>query len=392
MRDLWLTRREAIKIDRIKKLLTISAATYSTFRRNACLEYNVTDNNDNRCSTPDFPNNSFTLELWFKPLSSAATKQVLFKFGDATPQIELSILNNGLTAKLWDAGIPTSLGYAGVSLSFNWNHVAVTYDNAVAILYINGIEVANAAIAGPLDSGSVFSHVAQSAVLTEQFIGRIGEIRIWNVTRTSEQVFQAFDNPRILNGGDTTGLVHYWKCNGVSVNGNGEEVDQFSAIRDINASSGKFVTEDYPPLIFGASFAAAEFSVSGLGYGLSFQFPVIKPDDTTGMLVVRWIDEDGEVQRRRFWDLDGVDIEPFPEIYLGEAVPEDFVLEWYNIDGQDELVVSEDIVLRISKCTAPTTSSDTTPVSAATMTENTELGTSYPLTFPLVFDQLQNYT
>lgn len=392
-RDFWQTIRAAIKVDKIKKSLTIPAASYPTFRRHGCLEYDAADNNDNRFSSSLATGTALTTEIYVKPESAAATKQTILKLGDdaVTPELEISLLNNVLTVKVWKGGVTTSITATGYLTPYSWTQVAVTYDNVTLKLFVNGVKVSSTALAGPLDVQSLFCRVCQTNAGVEQFIGKIAEIRIWSVARTEEQILSFYRNPRNVGMDDVTGLVDYYKCNGVLVDGTGREKNQVTPSQFINASQTKLISTDSPPLIFGASFAAAEFPVV-LTEPISFQFPVPIPDGCTGMLVARWIETDGTVQRRRFWDLEGVDIHPFPDVYDGEAIHVPFALEWWNVDGAETIEVPDDITLRISKCTKPTSSYDSTAVSAATLTEDTTLGEPYPLTYPLTFNTAQSYT
>ena len=390
-RDFWQTKRPVRPVDKLKKSITLPAATYTTFRRVACLEYNVADANNNFSIFTEIFTGTFTFECWIKPLSNAVTKQVILKHGDnaGTPQFEFSILGTTLSAKVWRGGIATVINTINTVFPFTWNHIAATYDSINFKLYLNGVQVATTPLAGPADFGQVFFHVAQSAASTDLYIGRIGEIRVWSVARTADQILNFYRNPRNAGMDDVTGLIHYFKCNGVTLVG-GNEGDQIDVVRTINASSTKFISTDGPPLIFGASYIAAEAEID-LGKSISFMFPVSRPDGCTGQLGVRWNDEDGVTQHRKFWSVDGVDINPPPLTYMGEEVTAPFVLEWWNIDGNETLEVPEDFVLYVSDTTSPTTSYDHTNIVAETPIIDTTLGEPFPWNFPLAFNSPQIY-
>lgn len=390
-RDFWQTLRAGREVGRLKQSITLPAASYTCFRNLACLEYGVADANNNFSTFGEVINTAFTFECWTKPLTTPASKQTILKFGDATPEFELSITGNTITATVYKGAVATNLTYSGLSLAFNWIHIAVTYNNVTFSLYINGLLMTSVALAGPVDTAANFFHVAQSAALTNLYIGRIAEIRVWNVARAAEDILQYFHQQRNAGLGDVSGLIHYFKCNGVSLI-SGDEADQINpGSITINASAGKFIEGDWPPLLYGASFIVAETEIT-LDVPISFQFPVIQPDGCTGQLAVRWIDSDGVVQRRTFWSLAGVDVNPVPAIYNGEPVETPFTLEWWNIDGVDTVDILSDLILYVSDTTTAQNSYDHTNIVAATPSMNTNLGEPYPLVYPLGFDQAQSYS
>jgi hypothetical protein len=77
---------------------------------------------------------------------------------------------------------------------------------------------------------------------------------------------------------------------------------------------------------------------------------------------------------------------------VGENLGSSFTLEFWNVDGANTTVLPQDYVLGISSCTNPTTSYDKTQQSAVTVTADSTLAKTYPLTpFPLVFNTQQTY-
>jgi len=103
-----------------------------------------------------------------------------------------------------------------------WHHIATTYDGAFMKIYIDGVlESALAASGnlygstGPLGIGYNYS------AANYPFIGKIDEVRIWNVARTPAQII-AFMNTAL--SGNETGLVLNYDFNNGSFNGNGQTV------------------------------------------------------------------------------------------------------------------------------------------------------------------------
>ncbi|MCD4735613.1 MAG: hypothetical protein K8R53_06185, partial [Bacteroidales bacterium] len=92
-----------------------------------------------------------------------------------------------------------------------WYHVACTYDGAVKRIYVNGEIVAHQALTG--DIGLNWSHVTigtSSAWPDRTFHGKIDEVRLWNVARTS---YEIKENMHMQFTGGEDGLVSYWQFN-----------------------------------------------------------------------------------------------------------------------------------------------------------------------------------
>ncbi len=91
-----------------------------------------------------------------------------------------------------------------------WYHIALVYDGAQATLYVNGSKV----VSTDKPAGRTFKlndaiHVAGSGAAWFVNACIFSELRIWNTTRTPEQLK---DNEYTVDP-STPGLLHYWKMN-----------------------------------------------------------------------------------------------------------------------------------------------------------------------------------
>jgi hypothetical protein len=96
------------------------------------------------------------------------------------------------------------------------HHVAGTYDGATMRLFIDGNQVASSNTVFALADANVDLYVGNSqSNPTRVFNGVIDEVRIWNRTRTQQQI-QSFMNselPQVYWATPDSGLVSYWRFN-----------------------------------------------------------------------------------------------------------------------------------------------------------------------------------
>ena len=96
-----------------------------------------------------------------------------------------------------------------------WYHVAVTFDGTTSKLYLDGIEIDSSNFASGLTP-----HPVPITTIGRKFLGKIDEVRIWNLVRSQGEI-QAAMNGSLA--GDESGLVAYYP---MEINENWKLIDR----------------------------------------------------------------------------------------------------------------------------------------------------------------------
>ena len=84
----------------------------------------------------------------------------------------------------------------GAPLPINtWTHLAGTYDGAVLRLFVNGVEVANIPVSGPMPTSTGPLRIGGNSLWKEFFKGRIDEVRIYNRALSPAEIGAAMNTP-----------------------------------------------------------------------------------------------------------------------------------------------------------------------------------------------------
>jgi hypothetical protein len=89
-------------------------------------------------------------------------------------------------------------------------HIACTYDGQKMRVYLNGKLDNEASQTGSISTGSAALQIGRRTGSDRYFDGVVGDVRIWNVARTQQEIQ---DNMNKELSGNETGLVGYWKIN-----------------------------------------------------------------------------------------------------------------------------------------------------------------------------------
>lgn len=221
-RDIVYVMPVTIKDIKGMEVLNSKSVVYYIFKGAALI--NVVANLSENRAWPDFNGDSrfknlstFTFEGYLRP--NTLNRQIstfmgieglfLLRFGDAgvdPDQLQIACSSNFTNS---DMKIKTG----------EWSHVAVTFDNGLITVYINGSNKGSKQIGKTVydfsakhhneEDGSRCFWVGYSYASERYFDGDMAEVRIWNIALTEEQLNEP--NHFLSVDPESEGLIAYWK-------------------------------------------------------------------------------------------------------------------------------------------------------------------------------------
>jgi hypothetical protein len=137
-----------------------------------------------------------TLEAWVNPtVVDSSWRDVIYKANDCF-YLEATSAWDGVPAGGGSFGSDDVAVGAATALPLNvWTHLAVTYDGATLILYVNGVPVSSLAQAGAIQMSADPLQIGGDDLFGQYFAGAIDEIRIYNAALTPEQIVADMSTP-----------------------------------------------------------------------------------------------------------------------------------------------------------------------------------------------------
>lgn len=167
--------------------------------------------------------NQFTVELWVKPVSSAATKALLVKNN------ELRLVTNSSSqplCQIYSGGAWQTAATSSTALPLNtWSHVACSYDKTTLKVFLNGVLVGSQALSVALDdSATNFRAGSDEGGTYGDLNGSVDDIRIYNYARTEKQIVEDMNAGHPAVGSPVGSAVAHYKFDegyGSTVNNSG---------------------------------------------------------------------------------------------------------------------------------------------------------------------------
>ncbi len=172
----------------------------------------------------DFANTQdFSLELWTKHSGGTGTKRLIGKRdgADAGWNLDINETTEDLIVELEDDSannVSTTITDA-IPDDGAFHHIAITVDRTgdELLVYIDNVAdsgnpVDISSITAAFDAGAIAFRTHANSSAGEVFDGTIDEVRVWSDIRTAQEIS---DNYLQEISGSTTGLIGYWKMQGL---------------------------------------------------------------------------------------------------------------------------------------------------------------------------------
>jgi len=140
--------------------------------------------------------NRMTLEAWVRPSTVNDWRTVLLKEqpGQLVYALYASTDNNRPSGHVFTTGDMALRGPSALAVD-TWSHLAFTWDGATTRMYVNGTQVATAALTGNAVTSTGALRIGGNGVWNEWFSGAIDEVRVYNRALSAGEIATDRDTP-----------------------------------------------------------------------------------------------------------------------------------------------------------------------------------------------------
>ncbi|MEV4314353.1 LamG-like jellyroll fold domain-containing protein [Actinocrispum sp. NPDC049592] len=171
---------------------TIAGATWTTGNTGGALSFNGTSDMVTVADANDLDlTSAMTLEAWVRPTATTSNWRTIMlkeRTGGLTYALYADNAASRPTSYLTISSADRSVTGPTALPANTWTHVAVTYGSGTYRLYVNGTEVANAAVTGSMAASTGALRIGGNNIWGEFFTGAIDDIRIYNRALTATEI------------------------------------------------------------------------------------------------------------------------------------------------------------------------------------------------------------
>lgn len=256
--------------------------------------------------------NTFTLEAWVYLEASGGASQIFMHKWQGTQQYALEMLNGKLHMAVATSSGITTIETTDPLPRGDWVHVAGVRDNGTLRIYVGGLLKATKSIVGNTNSASsgILTFGRRSESSSGFLKGKLDEIRIWNVGRTTSQI----DGNKTNNSPQVDpGLVAWYQLNGEAfpnVSNTG-----ITFFEDLTNNNNHGTLENFALTGSTSNWTDSYTRVTTFSIGMKYQGGVIAYVDGTGNhgLIVAASDQSSGAP----WGCSGVSISGADGIAIG---------------------------------------------------------------------------
>lgn len=154
---------------------------------------------------------TFTLELWIKPSQLVTRQDMVSRWGSGTmASFNFNLKDAMVNLSTRQEAFGNTPARTGDILTLGeWQHIAVSFDNGTARIYLNGeLQLTQPEMHVPQDNTQIFSLGREAGYDGSYFFGQMDDVRIWTAARTEGQIQAPMMN---VKRKDRANLIAWWK-------------------------------------------------------------------------------------------------------------------------------------------------------------------------------------
>lgn len=406
----WQTQLSTTNIHKQVGKIVIPAFSIETAPLNKCMAFNypyLGNGNIIKEESGNLPNlanaGGFTFEGWFKFLPQISfdtadgyTYSIAYYGsanigGDAAVVFQIKRVGGKyymhFFARDAAAGEHNLVGLTPLSVN-KWTHLRWSWISSGLYMYVDGvIEATSTALLSMIALSATHEFNVNTIVEStgDSYIPFLAaEVKLYTVGLDPALIRHRFV-PATLDMFPE--LIAYYKCNNISgvypLIKTHDEVSN-SEIAVFNAWEDFALIDDRFPYKRGGSTPVAEISVT-VDKNCAFRAPIKKPTrDCNFSLVFRKINEDDTITRYYLWPMANIFI-PRATRYTGQQLGTSFIIEVWNVDGEQSVDLTSDFTIYTQSRRIVTTVDYVQINADDTVAVNTDIYQQFPMTFPATF-------
>jgi hypothetical protein len=281
-----------------------------------------------RADDPDFDfadDASMTVETWLKHGTASAQEVILSKYNEAGYKIIMESDGDITCALDYDSTwTPTDSATSTASTYDDdaWHHIACVKTSASSLdLYIDGVLVATDAsltATNTLTNSDPLYVGIDADGTSNDFTGRLDEVRIYNYARTLNQIVEDLNGGHPLGGSPVGSQAVYWKMD----EGYGTSINDTSSRIIYKGSFGCFGSSCANPAWSNAGKfgKALYFTGSGATGGYVYANPINNPATTGSKITIStWINPDATQNGSGWYVRNGTGVDMNYGLYIGST-------------------------------------------------------------------------
>lgn len=378
----WQTIAPIRKVGKLRGIIEIPTFTAPCGNK-SCL---FLDNGSTGAGTNWLPTTNFTIKFWVK-FTTLPIDNILYPlFSLGADRHRIGTRNGKIEVQL----ITSDTYVLDTTINFQldtWYHIAVTFADAIAKIYINGYLDAISPIFGTgvlitdesqfyIGSGSPFTETTSPAY--------ISNFEAWVTTQDAQTILDnLYVLPYWLNNTSLKYLYNFREATGIHIH-NLVDNAQYSLNGDPASSFAHYYPSSH---LYNMCFIAGIFPVNTGGKSFSIKYPILNVSSLNFVLCV----EGADGNRYKLWDNPSFFYAGTLAMYTGQKLLDGCKIEVWSLDGNETVDLTSVIDIETSIIHVVDSYATIAHTHDSDPVINKKLDVAFPFTFPMNFSVQPTY-